>query len=145
MLEQIKALLFPKYQPTEKRWLFLSAFTPEWALISSNGTIDPEKPLEELVELLYHGIIEKEANVQHLAIDVVTEIQQESTVEQLQALNLQEFWLCLVGEEGKSGAILPNTLWVTTVQQALTLVKEKYQLAGNATIYGFRTERIVIT
>jgi len=144
MLDKIKKNLFAKYQPTDIRWLFLSTFSKDDLLISSNGTLEPEKNLEQLVELLYHGIIEKETNVKKIAIDIVLESTQETDMQQLQALNLQENGLCLVGEQGKSGTILPNTQGVVSIQQALTLVKDKYQLTGNATIYAFKTERLVV-
>lgn len=144
MLENIKKILFSKYAPTDIKGLFLTTFDTQGAIISSNGTVEPEKSLDQLVELLYHGLIEKESNVAKVIVDVVTEITQASDMAQIQAINLQQQGLCLVGEQGKSWAILPNTKWVSNLQQALVLVKEKYQLAGNATIYAFKTDRLLV-
>lgn len=143
MLDIIKNMLFAKYTPTEMRWIFLSSFTTDGQLISSHGTVETTKPMWELVELLYHALIEKEAQSTLIAVDIVLELKLETDIPHLQSLSMQEFGLCLIWEQGQSGAILPNTLGVTSVAQALWLIKQKYQLAGNATIYSFRAERMV--
>lgn len=144
MLDLIKKSLTNKYDLTQAMWLFLSSFDTQWAMISSNGSIQTDKPLDQLIDLLYHGLIEKEQNVKTMVVDVVTNIAQETDMAKLQALDLKTNGLCLVGEQNKSWTILPWTQGVETVQQALQLVKEKYQLAGNATIYAFQTDRIVV-
>jgi hypothetical protein len=100
MIDQIKKLVFATYKPSEVRGIFLSAFDNQSLLISSNGTLEPEKNLDQLIDLLYHGLIEKEKNVKTIVVDVILESSQEADIQQLQALNLQENGLCLIGENG---------------------------------------------
>ena len=144
MLDLIKKQLASKYDLTQIMWVFLSSFDTQGAMISSNGSIQPNKPLDQLIDLLYHGLIEKEQNIKTIVVDVVTHIEKETDMQKLQVLELNTNGLCLVWEQNKSWIILPGTQWVTNIQQALQLVKEKYQLAGNATIYAFQTDRIVV-
>ncbi len=144
MLDLIKKALSSKYDLTQAMGLFLSSFDSQGAMLSSNGSIQTNKPLGQLVELLYHGLIEKEKDVKTIVADVVTNIAIETDISKLQSLDLRANGLCLVGEQKKSWTILPWTQGINNVQQALQVVKEKYQLAGNANIYVFQTDRIVV-
>lgn len=65
-------------------------------MISSNGSIQPNKPLDQLIDLLYHGLIEKEQNIKTIVVDVVTHIEKETDMQKLQALELNTNGLCLV-------------------------------------------------
>jgi len=147
MLEQIKSAIFWKYKQDEVRWLFLSTFNDTNALISSNGSLEPDKVLNQLVELLYHGLLEKEKNLKVVVVDIVTESMQETNMQKLMQINPVERWFCLIAVDwsNTSWIILPNTQWVTDVKQALMLVKQKYNLSGNVAIYIFKTDRIVIS
>ncbi|NOZ44374.1 MAG: hypothetical protein GXP45_04510 [bacterium] len=100
--------------------------------------------MAQLVELLYRGLIEKEKDVQKIVVDVVINIQQETDMNKLKILDLQHNGLCLIGEQKKSGVLLPGTKGVENITQAIKLIKDKYQLAGNATIYIFQTERFLV-
>jgi len=145
MLEQIKKAIFAKYKETDILWVFVSSYDKNWNLISSNGSLSPDKNMLQLVELLYHGIVEWEKDVKNIAIDVVTETQKEGNMQELMKLSPNEYGFCLIAADGKkSGVILPNTQWVTNAQQALVLIKQKYGLTGNVTIYIFKTERFGI-
>ncbi|MEI6775140.1 MAG: hypothetical protein WCL18_10645 [bacterium] len=39
---------------------------------------------------------------------------------------------------------MPNTKGVVDIKSALTLIKQKYGISGNVSMYSFRTERITV-
>jgi hypothetical protein len=61
------------------------------------------------------------------------------------ALPTKDYGVFLVNTETKkSWAILPNTKGVGDVKTALGLIKQKYGINGNVSMYSFRTERVSI-
>jgi len=146
MLNEVKSLLFTRYKPNENRWIFISTFDVNWNLISSNGVVDSNKELWQLVELLYHWIFESQKNIQKIVVDVVLNIYEEKNIQEIVKLSPITNWLCLVNaqDQSKSGVILPNTKWVSTIQQALLLIKQKYRLEGQVLFFVFTTDRMEI-
>ena len=75
MLEEIKKLIYSKYKPEDKIWLFFSLFDEKWTLLISNGVLTTDKTLEDMINLLYNWILSKqESKTKHIIIDVVNEI-----------------------------------------------------------------------
>jgi hypothetical protein len=54
MLEKIKEIVFSKYSKTDIKGLFISVFDEKKILLMSNGLAYPDKPLEQLIDTLFH-------------------------------------------------------------------------------------------
>jgi len=143
MLDEIKQRIFTKYKPEESKWLFFSTFNKSWTLIASNWVIESDKEIDKMIDLLYHGILENQTDVQKIIIDVVTELHEETNIQEILKLSPIEHWLCLANsaDRTKSWVLLPNTQWVTTIKQALLLIKQKHQLTGQVAFFVFNTDR----
>ena len=102
--------------------------------------------MEELVDILYHAILEKQTNIHTIAIDIVKEIQVKPDIANLMNLSPKEYGIFAINKETKkTGIILPNIEWVETMQTALGLMKQKHDLSGNVEISTFTTRRIAFT
>lgn len=143
MLEKIKELLSKKYKLEEIRWLFFSLFDDKNNLLMSNWVLETDKALWQLVELLFHGLVEKQLNAKKIVIDVITDYHEESDMQKILSISANENWICIVNNETKkSGIILPNTAWILTTKDALIAIKSKYQISWNISIFVFKTDRI---
>ena len=60
MIEEIKKLIYTKYKPEDKIWLFFSLFDEKWDLLISNGVLITDKTMEETTNLLYNWILKKQ-------------------------------------------------------------------------------------
>jgi len=146
MLEALQSALFSKYPKTDLKGLFISTFDPNGSLISSNGVLEADKPLDQLLELLYHGIIEKEQNIKTMILDIVTSVREEKNMQELAQLSPKQYGISLASQQdpSKSGILLPDTKGVETIKQALLLIKQKHTLEGKVSIYTFTTERLTV-
>ncbi len=146
MLEKIKSELAKNCKPEEKKWLFFSLFDKEGKILASHGTVETDKTINELTDLIYNGLLVKhEPTTKTIVIDIIQSYIQETDINKLLSLPTKDYGLFLVNtEEKKSWAILPNTKWVNDVKSALTLIKQKYGISGNVSMYSFRTERVTI-
>ena len=54
MLDTIQKILFAKYPPVESRGLFVSLFDAEDKLLMSQGVVETDKPLGQLVVMLHN-------------------------------------------------------------------------------------------
>jgi hypothetical protein len=61
----------------------------------------------------------------------------------MQNLSVKDYGVIVV-EDNKSGAILPNTKWVTDLSQCIQLIESKNWLSWNAKIVVFKTDRIIV-
>lgn len=146
MLEKIKTKLFEKYKKEESRWLFFSLFDKDGNLLISNGVLQTDKNMNDLVEIISAGILDKEKWAASAAVDVVTEVNQESDMTKLMWLSTKDYGVFLINNETqKSWIILPNMKGVNDVKTALGLIKQKYQVSGNVLIYVFKTERMAFS
>jgi len=146
MLEQIKTELAKHCKPEEKKWLFFSLFDVNEKLLASNGSIETDKKINELTDLIYNGLLAKyEHTTKTIVIDIIQSYIQETDINKLLALPTKDYGIFLVNNETKkSWTILPNTKGVGDVKTALGLIKQKYGISGNVSMYSFRTERITI-
>ncbi len=146
MLDQIKAELAKHCKPEEKKWLFFSLFDVHGKLLVSDGTIETDKKINELTDLIYNGLLAKhEHTTKTIVIDIIESYFQETDMVKLLALPTKDYGIFLVNNETKkSWAILPNTKGVNDVKTALWLIKQKYGISWNVSMYSFRTERITI-
>ncbi len=146
MLNEIKLELSKHCKPDEKKWLFFSLFDVNGKPIISNGTIETDKTIDQLTDLIYTGLLAKYEHIaKTIAIDIIESYFLETDINKLLSLPTKSYGIFLVNNETKkSWAILPNTKWVNDIKTALTLIKEKYGISGNVSMYSFRTERISI-
>jgi len=146
MLDQIKSALAKYCKPDEKRGLFFSLFDVNGKLIASHGTVETDKTINELSDLIYNGLLAKHEHItKNVVIDIIQSYIQETDINKLLALPTKDYGVFLINNETKkSWAILPNTKGVVDIKSALTLIKQKYGITGNVSMYSFRTERVTI-
>lgn len=147
MLEKIKNEIQKTFPLQSVRGLFFSAFNEQNQLIASNGVIKTDRSLEQLLTSFYQGILQKsEKQIKKLIFDIVEEIKLQNDPNILVKLSMKERWLFLVQGEGQnSGVLLPNTKGIDTIQQALSAIKQKYNLSSQVSIFIFKTKKIEIT
>lgn len=147
MLEQIKKELTKHCKPEEKKGLFFSLFDVNGKILASNGTVETDKTTDQLTDLIYNGLLAKhEHTAKTVVIDIIQSYIQETDINKFIALPTKDYGVFLVNNETKkSWAILPNTKWVNDIKTALTLIKQKYGISGNVSMYSFRTERVTIS
>jgi hypothetical protein len=99
-----------------------------------------------LTDLIYNGLLAKhEKSTKTVVIDIIQSYIQETDINKLLSLPTKDYGIFLINAETKtSGAILPNTKGVNDVKTALGLIKQKYGISGNVSMYSFRTERVSI-
>lgn len=145
LLEAIKKVLFADHQPQEKTWLFLSLFSKDNHLIASEGVVQSTKTLTEVLDIIYSTFTHTDATTT-VVIDLVTHIDQQDDIQKLLPLSVADFGICLVSvDTHRSGVILPGTVGVKDMKQAIQLCKDKYQLSGKVVIYTFVTQRITLS
>ncbi len=143
MIETIKTSIFKKYKKDDIKWLFFSVFNEQWELLMSNWVVYTDKVLEELIDLLYQGLIKKHTNIGSIVADVVLETVELKTPQEIQTISPKDFWIVL-SDWSKSGVLLPNTKWVNNIQEWLKLIKEKNDLWNNVQVVKFKTDRFII-
>jgi hypothetical protein len=146
MLNQITLELAKHTKPEDKKGLFFSLFDESNHILASHGVIQTTKTINELTDLLYNGLLKTHENLtKTVVIDIIQSCIQETDINKLLALPTKDYGIFLINEETKkSGTILPNTKGVNDIKTALTLIKQKYGISGNVSMYSFRTERITI-
>ena len=146
MLEEIKKLIYSKYKPEDKIWLFFSLFDVKWHLLISNGVLTTDKTLEEMIKLLYNWILKKqESNTKHIIIDVVNGIVEQKDVAAFLNMDPKTNWVFLAETTwDRTGLILPNTKWITSMKQAVAWIKSKYELEWDVTISTFTVNELIL-
>ncbi|MFA5747639.1 MAG: hypothetical protein WC872_00830 [Candidatus Absconditabacterales bacterium] len=146
MLDKIKNTLFQTYKKDEVRGIFFSAFDKKNNLITSNGVFHTDKPMNELIDIIFNGLLINHTNeTQTMVIDVITDNKKENDISTISNLSMKEFGIFLINEQTqKSGIILPNTKGVENASGALNLIKQKFGLNGDVSIYTFKTDRVII-
>jgi len=145
VLEQIKTQLTSQWVSLQSKvWVFFSAFDGEGKLLASNGVIKTDRPLEQILQSFYMGILKKfEPSVKKIIFDFVEEIRLQNDPNVLIKLPLDQYWLFLVeGEWQNSWVMLPNTKGVTSIQEALTAIKKKYNLNNQVSVFVFKTKKV---
>lgn len=146
MLEEIKKLIYSKYKPDDKLWIFFSLFDGKWKLLISNWVLTTDKTLEDIINLLYNWMIKKEeSKTEHIIIDVINEITEQKDIASFLQMDPKTNWVLLVETQWeKTWVILPNTKWVTSMKQAIAWIKSKYQLQWDVTISTFTVNELVL-
>lgn len=144
MLEKIKNAIFAKYPKTDCRWVFLSAFGQNNEILVSTWVMYPDKSLDDVLNTIYYGLIDKKPGLKTVAVDIVTQVREITDVAEIQTISVKDFGIAVV-ESMKSWVLLPNTKWVTDPMQWIQFIKQKNNLSGNAKILVFNTDRIVVS
>ena len=146
MLDEVKKLIYTKYKPEDKIWLFFSLFDEKWNLLISNWVLTTDKTLEEMVNLLYNWVLKKEeTKTKYIIIDVVNEIVEQKDVNKFLNMDPRVNWVLLIETSWeKTWLILPNTKWITSMKQAIAWIKSKYQLQWDVTISTFTVNELVL-
>lgn len=144
MLAQIKELIATQIPLSEQKGLFFSLFDKQGTLLDSQGTLLTDKPLEALLDLFYQGIIVKyEKQTKSIVLDIVETLQPMTDVKAFLALSPKNYGVILTAsKEKKTGILLPDTVGIETMQQALAAIKNKYQLSGDVHIEVFQTKKL---
>ena len=146
MIEKIKIQIAQIVSLTSKVWLFVSAFDKNGNLIISNGVMKTDRSIEQLIESFYQGILKKkESEIKSLIFDIVDQLQLQNDPNILVKLSMKERGIFLVESEWQnSGVLLPNTKGVDTIQQWLSMIKQKYNLKSQVSVFIFKTKRVEI-
>lgn len=147
MVEKIKKALYAIYSPDEQKGIFLSLFGENQQLLWSQWVLTTDKPLHELIDILYQAIpADQQKALRYVVADIVSDVTEVLDVSQALTVSADEFGFAVVSEEtNQSGVILPKTSWVSDAKSALYDLKQKYAVHGQASLYLFRTQRIIIT
>ena len=146
MLEEIKKLIYSKYKPEDKIWLFFSLFDDKWNLLVSNWVLTSDNSLEEMINLLYNWILKKEeSKTKHIIIDIVNNITEQKDVNTFLQMNPKANGVVLAEIKwDKTWVILPNTKWITSMTQAIAWIKSKYQLQWDVAISTFTVNELIL-
>lgn len=146
VIEKIKIQIAQILPLTSKVWLFVSAFDQNGNLLTSNGVMNTDRSIEQLIESFYQGILKKrESEIKSLIFDIVDQLQLQNDPNTLVKLSMKERGLFLVESNGQnSGVLLPNTKWIDTIQQWLSAIKQKYKLQSQVSVFIFKTKRVAI-
>lgn len=145
MIEKIKQEIAKLYNLEDHKGIFMSGFDEKNNLILSNGVLTTDKPLDKVIEMIYHGLIEKHTDTKKIICDIITTIESKTTLEEINSINLSVQGLCIQTiDNSKSGVLLPWTIWIYNIQDAFALIKKKNNIEGNVNIYSFSTQRLEI-
>jgi len=124
--------------------VFFSAFDNQGKLLLSHGVLETDKTLDSLLDLFYNGMLKNiEPNISGIVFDFVMNLTSQQDINAFLQMSPKDTWVVLTSvQDGKSWVLLPDTQWVTTMQQAIACIKQKYQLVGNGTIATFKTTKI---
>lgn len=146
MINLIYQSLYNIIKPESIVGLFFSAFDNQWVLIVSHGVIQTDKPANQLITLIYNGLIAQyEWKIRMIACDIVQEIKQEDDISILLWYNPEQYWLRISTIDGsKSWVLLPQTAGVSDMKSWLLYLKSKYNIEGNVIMWVFTTKRVIV-
>ena len=103
MLAQIKAELVKHCKPEDKKGLFFSLFDVKGKPLASHGTVETDKTINELTDLIYNGLLAKhEHTTKTVVIDIIESYLQETDINKLLSLPTKDYGLFLVNNETKT-------------------------------------------
>jgi hypothetical protein len=102
MLDQIKSALAKYCKPDEKRGLFFSLFDVNGKLLVSHGTVETDKTINELSDLIYNGLLSKHEHItKNVVIDIIQSYIQETDINKLLSLPTKDYGVFLINNETK--------------------------------------------
>ena len=145
MLTKVIETLSSTQDLTQEKGIFLSAYNSQNELVASNGSIQSDKQLSKSIEILYESYMQQhKKQITQIICDIVWDIQ-EANITTLMGTDLKQHGICLSNtQDNTSGCLLPNTPWVSSVTQAIALIKQKNNIKEYDQAYTFTTQRISI-
>ena len=81
----------------------------------------------------------------YIICDVVHDLKLQTSMDDIMSIDMNIYGICVTTiDYTKSGVVLPATVGINTISDALSFIKTKNQLTGNISIYTFTTDRISI-
>jgi len=145
-LEKIQERIKTSFDLNNKNGLVISWFKDK-NLIFENWIIFTEESIDDNLKKLYEKFIKDNKKINILVIDMIKNINEISSVEELQKIDLLNEWIFIWDEKSDAGSfILPNTNWIKNIKQVIDIIKQKVEFSSkNVNIYKFTTKRFVIT
>lgn len=141
MLDRILTSVSSLYSLDTVTWVFLSCFDKNNFLLWSHGSLQTQKPLKDVLPILY-GSLNTES-ISYVAIDIVEDIKEHKDKESFLKLNMLSRGLFVLSW-AKSWVMLPATLGVNSSVEALSFIKQKYNISGRVRLFSFATKRIIV-
>ena len=108
MLDAIKEAIYKKYKTEEQKGLFFSLLDGNKILLASNGVIATDKPLGQLIDLLYNGIVAKHPETQIIIADIILDIIPQNDIATLLSISPTDNGILMINKsDKKSGVMLP--------------------------------------
>ncbi|MEI7558346.1 MAG: hypothetical protein WCJ45_06130 [bacterium] len=102
MLEQIKAELAKHCKPEEKKGLFFSLFDVNGKILASHGTVETDKTINQLTDLIYNGLLAThDHTTKTIVIDIIDSYFQEQDINKALTLPTKDYGIFLVNNETK--------------------------------------------
>lgn len=141
--EVLKNVLFASYKPQDVVSFFVSLYDDKDVLLASQWVLSSTQPLAESLDLMMRGVLQQyESKVHTIVLDIPRDIQEETDIAALLARSPSEYGICLMDEDGnKSGVLLPSTVGIKDMKQAIQVCQQKNQLSGKVVLHSFRTQR----
>ncbi len=144
-VDGIKTELFKKYKKEIQTGIFFSLFDRSNKLLASNGVLETDKSLNDLLDIMYTGIIMKYPGAKTIVADVVKNLTPQSDITTFMTLSPKEHGIFMINKtDNKSWVLLPNVVGVNDMKSAITFVKQRFWLSGTVEIYTFKTEKTII-
>jgi hypothetical protein len=87
MIDLIKQKIFEHIKPEEPHGLFFSLYDNKGTLLCSNGVVKSDKPSTQIIDMIYHGLLEKHQNTKTIVCDIVEQLTVENDVQKLLSYN----------------------------------------------------------
>jgi len=129
---------------SSKNWIIFTGL--KWTnVVFEKGIFFTEKNLEENIKNLYNKLM-KFSKIDTLVIDIVKNIEELTSIEQLQAVDLLNEWIFIGDEKTDAGSfVLPNTKEIKNIKQVIDIIKNKVNFSSkNVNTFKFKTKRIAV-
>jgi len=145
-LENIKWEIKNSFDLSANLWIVFTGLLNK-NLIFEKGILFTEKTLQDNLNDLYKKFVEDNKKINTLVIDVMKNITEITSVEELQKVDLLNEWVFVWDTKDDSWSfILPDTNWINNIKQVIDIIKQKVEFSSkNVNIYKFKTKRFVFT
>jgi len=145
-LENIQNELKKSFDLSKKLGIVITGLAGK-NLLFEKWILFTDKTLEENLSTLYKEFVENNKEIEFLIIDIVKDINEITSVEELQKVDLLKEWIFVWDVKNDSWSfILPDTNWIKNIKQVIDIIKQKVPFSSkNVNIYKFKTKRLAFT
>lgn len=146
-IENIKKKLNESYDINQKWWVVVSWFENENTLSFCKWIIFSDEKISINLHRIYTDYILANKKIKILVIDIITNIKEIKTVDELKKIDLLNQWIFIWDTKNNNGwFVLPDTKWVDSIKKALDAIKSKIKFSSKqVNIYTFNTKRYTFT